>query len=111
VANKEGGAARQPEAAGTAAAPVIRWDDANMANSYANVCNVIGTREEIALYFGMSVPPAGDGDLGVALSQRVLMSPFAAKRLAALLSNIISQYESRWGSLGDAPGAAKTESR
>jgi len=38
---------------GTAAtAPKIVWDDSKMNTSYANVCNVLGTREEITLLFG-----------------------------------------------------------
>jgi hypothetical protein len=111
LAKKETGLKLDPEtptaAAGARpAAPRITWDDAGMSNSYANVCNVIGTREEIAVFFGMSIPGTRDGDVGVALSQRILLNPFAAKRLAALLSNIVEQYEARWGALGeDAPPA------
>ena len=82
--------------------PRINWDDANMKSSYANVCNAIGTREEVALYFGMSNPSqTAQPELTVSLSQRVILSPFAAKRLATLLGNVVEQYEARWGSLGD----------
>ncbi len=34
----------------------VRWDDSNMKSTYANVCNVAGTREEIVLLFGMNQP-------------------------------------------------------
>ncbi|HSY29705.1 MAG TPA: DUF3467 domain-containing protein, partial [Burkholderiaceae bacterium] len=30
----------------------IVWDDKDMRTSYANVCNILGTREEITLLFG-----------------------------------------------------------
>ena len=30
----------------------VRWDDANMTTSYANVVNVASTREEVTLFFG-----------------------------------------------------------
>ena len=91
------------------AGPRINWDDANMKSSYANVCNAIGTREEVALYFGMSNPSqSGQPELTVSLSQRVILSPFAAKRLATLLTNVVDQYETRWGSLGDLTPQAVT---
>ena len=91
------------------AGPRINWDDANMKSSYANVCNAIGTREEVALYFGMSNPSqSGQPELTVSLSQRVILSPFAAKRLATLLTNVVEQYETRWGSLGEVAQPAAT---
>ena len=32
-------------------APTLVWDDSAMQTQYANVCNVMGTREEMALLF------------------------------------------------------------
>ena len=32
----------------------IKWDDSGMKSSYANVCNVTSTREEVVLVFGMN---------------------------------------------------------
>ncbi len=32
----------------------IKWDDSNMKSSYANVCNVTSTREEVVMLFGMN---------------------------------------------------------
>ena len=32
----------------------IRWDDSSLKSSYANVCNVSSTREEIVLIFGIN---------------------------------------------------------
>jgi hypothetical protein len=34
--------------------PKVKWDDANMKSSYANVCNVTSTREEVILLFHRS---------------------------------------------------------
>ncbi|MCP5060367.1 MAG: DUF3467 domain-containing protein [bacterium] len=87
--------------------PTINWDDRNMQSCYANVCNAVGTREEVVLFFGIASPPQSKGvDLSVGLSQRVILSPFAAKRLAGLLSNVVNQYEQRWGTLGDSAAKA-----
>jgi hypothetical protein len=32
----------------------IKWDDSNMKSSYANVCNVTSTREEVVMLFGIN---------------------------------------------------------
>ena len=37
------------------------------------------------------------GDIQVKLSSRVILSPFAAKRMAMLLNNVMQQYEARFG--------------
>jgi hypothetical protein len=64
----------------------------------ANVCNVAGTREEIVLLFGMNQAwHAGQKEVKVQLTDRIVVSPFAAKRLSILLNNVIRDYESRYG--------------
>jgi hypothetical protein len=78
----------------------IRWDDSNMRSSYANVCNVAGTREEIVLLFGMNQAwHAGQKEVTVQLMDRIVLSPFAAKRLSILLNSTVRDYESRYGDL------------
>jgi hypothetical protein len=88
------------EAPAQPSAPKINWDDTQMKSSYANVCNAIGTREEVVLFFGISNPSnRPEPEITVQLSQRVILSPHAAKRLASLLGNVMQQFESRWGAL------------
>lgn len=78
----------------------VRWDDSSMRNVYANVCNVAGTREEIVLLFGMNQAwHSGQTEVTIQLADRVVMSPFVAKRLAVLLNNVIKDYESKYGTL------------
>jgi hypothetical protein len=78
----------------------IRWDDSSMRSVYANVCNVAGTREEIVLLFGMNQAwHSGQKEVTIQLADRIVMSPFVAKRLATLLSNMIRDYESKYGTL------------
>ena len=78
----------------------IVWDDSNMRSSYANVSNVAGTREEIVLLFGMNQAwHSGQKEVTVQLADRIVLSPFVAKRLASLLNNVIRDYESKFGSL------------
>jgi hypothetical protein len=78
----------------------INWDDSNMRNVYANVCNVAGTREEIVLLFGMNQAwHSGQPEVTIQLADRIVLSPFVAKRLATLLNNVIKDYESKYGEL------------
>lgn len=78
----------------------IKWDDSNLKSSYANVCNVSSTREEVVLVFGISQAwERGQTEVQVQLTDRIIPSPFAAKRLAQLLSNVVREYESRFGAL------------
>lgn len=77
--------------------PKVNWDQSKMDSTYANVCNVSSTREEVTLLFGINQPwKASKQGLNVELKQCVILNPFAAKRLSILLSNVIREYESRF---------------
>jgi hypothetical protein len=86
----------------------VKWDDSNMKSAYANVCNVMSTREEVVLMFGINQAwHAGQKEVTIQLSDRIILSPHAAKRLSILLANLIKQHEERFGSLaGEAPKPA-----
>lgn len=90
----------------TGAMPKVKWDDSAMRTSYANVCNVASTREEVTLLFGTNQTGLGDKDYTVRLSDRIILSPYAAKRLALLIGGVINEYEKRFGSLAIEPPAA-----
>jgi hypothetical protein len=78
----------------------LRWDDSKMTSTYANVCNVSSTREEVTLLFGTNQSwHMGQPELTVQLTDRIILNPFAAKRLSLLLNNIMREYESRFGAL------------
>jgi hypothetical protein len=82
------------------ATPTINWDDSSMNTSYANVCNVSSSREEVTLLFGTNQTwHTGTQEFSIKLSDRVIISPFAAKRLLVLLQNVVGQYEARFGQL------------
>jgi hypothetical protein len=71
-----------------------------MKTSYANVCNVASTREEVTLLFGTNQTwHSGMEEVSVRLSDRIILSPFAAKRLSMLLANVVGEYEKRFGAL------------
>ena len=78
----------------------IRWDDTGMRSAYANVCNVTGTREEIVLLFGVNQAwTNATKELVINLLERIVLNPYAAKRLNLLLSRVLKEYESRYGPL------------
>lgn len=101
AAEEKGKKAEQAEApTQTIGQTKILWDDANMRSGYANVANVAGGREEIVLLFGLNQAwHAGQKEVKVQLSDRIVMSPFAAKRLAMLLNNVLADYENKFGKL------------
>ena len=84
--------------------PKVLWDDSKMRSTYANVCNVSSTREEVVVLFGTNQAWQGsEAEVTVELSDRIIMSPFAAKRLSLLLANVVAQYENRFGTLEVVP--------
>ena len=88
------------ESAPPAQTPEIFWDDSGMVTSYANVCNVQGTRKEMMLLFGANQGwQPEQSKITVRLNNRILMTPLAAKRLHALLEMGLKEYENRYGPL------------
>ena len=88
----------------TGAIPKVKWDDTGMSTTYANVCNASSTREEVTILFGTNQSwHSGQKELTVQLSDRIILSPFAAKRLMLLLNNVVGQYEKRFGEINITP--------
>jgi hypothetical protein len=66
------------------------------------VCNVSSTREEVVLAFGANnVWERGQGNIQVQLTNRIVLNPYAAKRLADVLNRVMAEYESKFGILKD----------
>ena len=83
------------------APPTVRWDDSGMSTSYANVVNVISTREEVTLFFGTNQTwnIRDSREVTVGLTDRIVLNPYAAKRLWVLMGNVLKEYENRHGVL------------
>lgn len=96
--NEQQAAPEQRPAAG--ASPRVHWNTSELKSSYCNVCNASSTREEVVLNFGVnSTWDQGLPEMDVLLQHRVILSPFAAKRLSEILDNLVKEYEHRYGSL------------
>ena len=85
---------------GTTTGTVV-WNDEAMATSFANVVNIQGTREQIELFFGTNRTwNLGEGsNVRVDLTNRMILTPHAAKRLNAILTGVLREYETRHGPL------------
>jgi uncharacterized protein DUF3467 len=79
----------------------VKWDTTNLRSSYANFCNANSTREEVVLNFGINKAweRGSQEGLEIELNHRVVLSPFAAKRLNELLQQLMKEYETRYGAL------------
>jgi hypothetical protein len=100
MATKNAGGEKAAPAAGQPPAANVRWNTQGLKSSYANFCNATSTREEVVLNFGVSNNwDRTPSDMEIELAHRIVLSPFAAKRLAGILNKLIGEYESRYGEL------------
>jgi hypothetical protein len=90
-----------PAPADAPRASSVQWNDKNMATHFANVVNVQSTREQVDLFFGTNQTwNVADGTgVSVDLTNRIILTPFAAKRLLTVLGGVLREYESRHGPL------------
>jgi Protein of unknown function (DUF3467) len=81
----------------------IKWTTTNLQSSYANFCNANSTREEVVLNFGVNKTweRGPKQELDIELNHRIVLSPFAAKRLSSLLQQLMKEYETRYGALSE----------
>lgn len=78
----------------------INWNDKNIESQYSNIATVTATREEFFFLFGthQNWRGAESGQpVNVELSNRMVLSPFAAKRLLLILNQTVKAYEERFG--------------
>lgn len=79
----------------------VEWLEDRMATHFANVVNVQGTREQVDLFFGTNRTwnVEDGGAVSVELSNRIILTPLAAKRLWTVLGGVLREHESRYGPL------------
>jgi hypothetical protein len=72
-----------------------------MVTNFANVVNIQSTREQVDLFFGTNQTWNADDNrpLSIELSNRLILSPYAAKRLSIALNGVLREYEQRYGAL------------
>jgi hypothetical protein len=99
--DKHGGKPMQPSQP-VNTTPTVQLDRSNVHGSYANVCNVSSTREEVVLAFGINnMWERGQTNVQIQITDRIVLNPYAAKRLADVLNRVIAEYEATFGPLRD----------
>ena len=82
------------------AGPQVKWNVEHLKSSYVNFANANSTREEVVMNFGLNTSwDRSKSEVEIELAHRLVMSPFAAKRLAELLNKLMAEYEGRYGEL------------
>jgi len=74
-------------------------DESKLTTCYANFCRVTGTPEELIVDFGLNAQPLGATNEPIAVSERVVMNYFTAKRLLQALGASVARHESVFGEL------------
>jgi hypothetical protein len=93
-APEEGTKAAEPQM------PKVKWDTTGLKSTYCNFVNATSTREEVVLNFGVNQNwDRMSGEVEIELGHRIILSPFAAKRLTDLLQKLMAEYENRYGEL------------
>ena len=77
----------------------LRVDASQLVSSYCNVCNASSTREEMVLNFGVNHDWDRQQNSDVKMLHRIILSPYAAKRVSQLLAQLLKDYEARHGEL------------
>jgi len=88
----------------------VKWNTKELKSSYANVCTMYSTREEVILNFGIN-QAWERGQHEIELNNRIILSPFAAQRMQEMLAKLMDEYQMRYGELPKdiqiPPGATK----
>ena len=87
-------------AARAPAGPRVRWNTASLKSGYANVVTATSTREEVVLNFGINQAwERSAGEIEIELTHRIILSPMAAQRMLDTLSQLMRDYQARYGAL------------
>lgn len=77
----------------------LQIDDSHATTTYSSTVRVSGSAEEINLDFAGPIRPAGPKNATLRIDQRVILNPWAAKRLALALAQAVQRYEQTYGEL------------
>lgn len=78
---------------------VVQVDDSKAIACYANFCRVTGTPEEVILDLGLNTQPFGAPTEPIAISQRITLNYYTAKRMLAALQLTVQRHEAAFGVL------------
>ncbi|MHC4994159.1 MAG: DUF3467 domain-containing protein [Planctomycetota bacterium] len=78
----------------------LRIDESKAAITYSSTSRLSGTAEEIVIDFSQGIKPGPQPNTAILqIDSKVILSPWAAKRLALALNQTIQRYEQAYGAL------------
>lgn len=77
----------------------IQIDDAGTTPFYSTLARVWGSAEEFYMDFSSGMRTTGPQKATMKVDQRIVLSPWAAKRLALALAQAVGNYERAYGML------------
>ena len=77
----------------------VSIDDSSTPVTYSANVRVSNTAEEVFLDFAGGLRPTGPNSAILKVDERIVMNPWAAKRLALALNDTIARYEQTYGEL------------
>ena len=78
----------------------LQLDESQAQTFYSSTSRIWGSAEELIVDFSQGVRPSGKPNTAVLkIDSRIIMSPWAAKRLALALSQSVQRYEQTYGTL------------
>ena len=78
----------------------LQIDDEHVSVSYSTTARVWGSAEEINVDFAGPLRPSNQPNTAkLKIDQRVVLNPWAAKRLAIALAQAVTRYEQTYGTL------------
>jgi hypothetical protein len=77
----------------------MECDETNVVSSYANVCRVTGSPEELIVDFGLNSQPMNANDKPIEINQRIILNFYTAKRLLHALHVSVRRHEDVFGAI------------
>ncbi len=75
----------------------VTVSDRDAVTTYAALCRVRGSAEEFIVDLAGPLRPTGQTTAEMLVDHRVILSPFAAKRLAMAMAETVQRYEKAYG--------------
>jgi hypothetical protein len=86
----------------------VLLDERDLKTLYSNTYRIYATEQEVVVDLGFNMPnpnpPAGQQQLLMKMSDRLVLSYVTAKRLAVSLGQLVKRYEQQFGELPINPG-------
>ncbi len=89
----------QPGASQQSQRVQLEVDDSRAVAAYANFCRVTGTPEELIIDFGLNPQPFNMPTSPIAVSHRIIINMYTAKRLLYALQMTVQRHEQMFGAI------------